>query len=100
MALSAGERAYRGGGSRGAVFDPELDEDLLQVLVHRARTDVQDLADVAIGLAATDPQQHFRLARRQSERALQDRLLAVGIGGLGEAKQQLVGPQRAQERTF
>src|SRR4029078_9114802 len=48
-----------GGGAR---LDAELLVDVLQVLVHRARADAEDLADVAVGLAGGEPADHFPLA--------------------------------------
>lgn len=49
-------------GCRGAVLDAELDVDLLQMLVHRAGGKAEDFADIAVGLAFGDPQQHFGFA--------------------------------------
>ena len=62
MKRSTRERTHRDSGSRGAILDTELYEDLLKVLVHRSRADIQDLANIAIGLAAAHPQQYLRLA--------------------------------------
>src|SRR5437588_6434021 len=50
---------------RRARLDAELLVDALQVLVHRARADFEDRADVAVGLAGGEPAQHVLLARRE-----------------------------------
>ena len=49
------EGADRAGGGGGAVFDPEFDENLLEMFVDRARADVEDRADLAVGFAAAEP---------------------------------------------
>jgi hypothetical protein len=51
----ARQRTHRASGGRGAVLDAELHEHLLEVLVYRARADVEDFADFAVGFAAADP---------------------------------------------
>ena len=56
------QRPHGHGGGCGPIFDAELHKHLFQMLVHGAWTDGQYFADVAIGLAATQPQQHLRLA--------------------------------------
>jgi hypothetical protein len=49
------QRAHRAGGGGGAVLDTELHKHLLEVFVDRARADVEDFADFAVGFAAADP---------------------------------------------
>src|SRR5436190_23074765 len=55
-------RAHDRGGPR---LDSELLVDSLKMLVHGSGADRQDLADVAVGLAAGEPAQHFLLPRRE-----------------------------------
>lgn len=52
-------RGFHGG--RGAVLDAELHVNLFEVFVHRPRRQSQYFADVAVGLALGDPEQHFDL---------------------------------------
>src|SRR6478752_7572089 len=51
----------------GAILHSELGIDLLEVLVDGARTQAQDLRDIAVGLALGQPRQHFALAGRKSK---------------------------------
>src|SRR6185369_9007207 len=46
-----------------AVYDFELAQDLLDVVLHRERADRQDRADFGIALAEVNPLQDFALAR-------------------------------------
>jgi len=89
----------RGGGT---IFDAKLYEYLLKMLVDGARADIEYLADVAIGLAAADPQKHFRFTCGQYKGCLQIRAVALGAGvpRLGQSKQQFVGTQGTDERAF
>src|SRR5271155_4135615 len=91
MRTSVRKCTHGGGGRCGPILYPELHKDLLQVFVHGARTDAEDFSNVAIGLAATDPQQHFGFARGHTEGALQQRLISIAVGNLGEPEQQFVG---------
>src|SRR5216684_3984645 len=79
-ARSAGAEGADGDGRRrGAVLDAELGIDLLEMLVHRPRAEAQNLADVAIGLAAGDPCEDIGLARRQRKLLLEDALVPLRI---------------------
>jgi hypothetical protein len=49
------------------------------VLVHGARAELEDLGDVAVRLAARDPQQHLGLALGDGELLPQRRLLVAGL---------------------
>src|SRR5882724_7073888 len=83
------ETAHRPRGRGRAVLDSELYEHLLEMFVHRSWADGQNLPDLAIGLAATDPQQHLSFPRRQLETSLQQ-LPVSGFAHFREAEQQLV----------
>jgi hypothetical protein len=48
------QRAHRKRSGGGSVLQAELGVDLLEVLVHRARPEAEDLGDVAVRLAARD----------------------------------------------
>ncbi|PZQ30670.1 MAG: hypothetical protein DI559_15785, partial [Ectopseudomonas oleovorans] len=64
-ALAHRRQRHRGGG--GAGFHAEFHVDMLQVLVHRARAEAEDVADIAVGLAAGDPAQHLHFALGELE---------------------------------
>jgi len=81
----AGQCANGASGGRGAVFHAELDENLLEVFVDRARADVQDRADLAVGLAAAQPQEHFRFAGSELQALLQDPLVTASAD-FGQAR--------------
>jgi hypothetical protein len=53
-------------GGGGTVFDAELYVDLFEVLVHRAGRQAEDIADIAVGFALGDPDQHFGSACDQA----------------------------------
>ena len=52
----------------GARFQAELFEDVLHVLLHRARTAFDDLRDLAVTFPFGDPFHHFNLTLRQRMR--------------------------------
>jgi hypothetical protein len=52
----------------GARFDVELLEDVLHVLLHRARTASDYLRDLAVAFPFSDPFHHFKLTLRQRTR--------------------------------
>ena len=51
-----------------AGFDAQLVVDVLQVLVHSARADAEDGANVLVGLAGGQPVQYVPFARCQRQR--------------------------------
>jgi serine-type D-Ala-D-Ala carboxypeptidase (penicillin-binding protein 5/6) len=52
----------------GPVADPELSEQVLEVLVDGARADREELGDLTVAAPAGDPGEHLGLAHRQAER--------------------------------
>ena len=48
-------------------MDPELDEDVLEMLPHRARRHAEDLGDLGIRLPLYDPAENLALAWRQGD---------------------------------
>src|SRR6185369_13026822 len=62
-----------------ARLDAQLLIDVLKMLVHRARADAEDRADVAIGLAGGKPADHFPLPLGEPR---QRRPLRYPYGGL------------------
>jgi len=88
------QRADSQGRSGGAVLHPELGVDLLEMLVHRPRTEIKDLSDVTIGLATRDPKQHLRLALGHQELLPEHGLVASEIA-LDEPQQILIRPDLA-----
>src|SRR6185312_4355034 len=79
------QRSDGAGGGGGAVLDAQLDENLLEMLVDRARADVEDFSDLAVGFTAAQPEEHFRFAAGELQRLLQELLVAAG-GYFGEAE--------------
>ena len=63
---------HRSGG--GAGFYAEFYVHVLQVFVHRAWAEAEDVADVAVGLAAGHPLQHFHFSFGEQVTAAQRRL--------------------------
>src|SRR5262245_33876018 len=61
--LADAQTAHRKRRRSGSVLDTELRIDLLEVLVHCAWAETQNLTDVAVGLAARDPGEHLGLAQ-------------------------------------
>src|SRR5229473_7236150 len=74
-ALPNSERTHSEGRRRGAILDAELGVNLLQVLIHGARAEIEDFRNVAVGLAARDPHQHLRLALGERKLALEDEVV-------------------------
>ena len=60
------------GRGRGAVLDAQFHEDLLEMFVDRPGADVEDFADLAVGLAAADPQQDLGFALGEREMPLEN----------------------------
>src|SRR5712691_8545723 len=58
----AGQQAHH---RRHARLHTELFENVLEMLLHRARTHIENRADFEVGLARGGPLQHFALARGQ-----------------------------------
>ena len=87
-------RVHRDRGRCGAVLDAEFRVDLLEVLVDGARTQAQNLRDVAVGLALRQPRQHFALACRQAKLAGEFRR-RLGAGILCKPQQEFVGAEPA-----
>ena len=73
------DRADRKGGGGGTVLDAKLGVDLFKMLVDRARTEIENLGNVAVRFAARDPQQHFRLAFGHREFLPEQRPVVVDI---------------------
>src|SRR3954462_8687909 len=69
------------------------------MLVHRARAETENLRDVAVGLAARDPQQDLGLALGHREFLAQDRLVAAEIA-LDQPEQILVRPDLADKEKL
>ena len=69
------------------------------MFVDGARADVEDLADLAVGFAAADPQEDFGFAAGELQGLLEELLVAAG-GDFGEAEEELVGADGAQERQL
>src|SRR3546814_17961310 len=84
--VCSSDLAGRDRGRRSPVLDAQLDEDLLEMLVHGPRADVHDLARVAIGFALGDPEQDVALARGQAQRTLKG-------GGLHRSEERRVGKE-------
>ncbi|QTK80679.1 hypothetical protein AT6N2_C3188 [Agrobacterium tumefaciens] len=81
---------------RGTVFHAELYVDLFEMLVHRPGGQAENIADIAVGLALGDPQQHFRFPRGQREMLFQKVVVRLLVGG-GQAKQMLIRTHGAKE---
>src|SRR5438094_3157292 len=62
-----------------AVHHVQLAQDLLHVVLHRERADLEDRADLEVALAEINPLQDVELAHR--EHALPDRLLGGAAFG-------------------
>src|SRR5690348_18398213 len=71
-----------------AVHDVQLAQDLLHVVLHRERADLEDRADLEVALAEIDPLQDVLLAHR--EHALVVRL----VRGAGRARHLRAHPGR------
>ena len=84
---------------RGAVFHPHLGENLFEMLVDGARADAENLADLAIGLAAADPQQHFGFAIGQPVALRQQALFGTGAD-LGDAEQPFIVTAARHQHEF
>lgn len=69
--LARGERSHRHRRGGGAVLDAKLPEDLFEMLVHSARADAQNGADVAVRFSRREPDQNLALARGERHRFLQ-----------------------------
>src|SRR3546814_2172431 len=89
--------AGRDRGRRSPVLDAQLDEDLLEMLVHGPRADVHDLARVAIGFALGDPEQDVALARGQAQRTLKGGGLH-SLAQFGKPKEE-IGRASCRERV-
>ncbi len=75
----------------GPVFDTEFLINLLQMFVHRARREAEDLADIPVSLAFGDPQEHVGLAGRQAK-VLPQHLVLVGVITGGQPEEIFIGP--------
>src|SRR4051812_32404866 len=53
----------------GAILDVELSQDLLHVVLHRERADLEDRADLDVALAEVDPLQDLLLAHGEQAHA-------------------------------
>jgi hypothetical protein len=60
--LKTGQDAHGLGGGGGAVFDTDLEIDLIEIFVDRAGAEAEDLGNIAVGFAGRDPEQHVGLA--------------------------------------
>ena len=69
------------------------------MLVHRARADAQDLADLAVGLAVADPQQDLGFAFGQAVAQGEQPFFGPGAN-LGEAEQPFVRGAARQQAEF
>jgi hypothetical protein len=56
------------GTDAGPALEPQLKEDVLHMLFHRARAATQDLRDVSVAFSRGDPADDFALAWRQTLR--------------------------------
>src|SRR5687767_4266493 len=77
-----------------AVHHVQLAQDLLHVVLHRERADLQDGADLEVRLAEVDPLQDVQLAHRED--ALPGELVAAAA--VGAARLQLRAHQRGVQR--
>src|SRR3954468_12241074 len=76
-----------------AVHHVQLAQDLLHVVLHRERADLEDRADLEVRLAQIDPLQYVELAHREDAAA--GGLVAAVLGALGELG---AHPRRVQRR--
>src|SRR5256885_6465067 len=74
------------------VHDVEFPQDLLHVVLHGERADLQDRADLEVRLAEVDPLEDVHLSYCKDAAAA--RLVAVGLGALGELRADPGGVQR------
>src|SRR5258708_19731086 len=59
----AGQQAHHGGHAR---LDSEFFENVLEMLLHRARAHAENRTDLEVGLTRPGPLQHLALARREA----------------------------------
>src|SRR4026208_2019370 len=76
-----------------AVHHVEFAQDLLHVVLHRERADLEDGADLEVRLAEVEPLEDVELAHR--EHAAAGGLVAAGVDALGELR---AHPRRVQRR--
>ena len=73
------DRADCKGGGRGAVLNAELRVNLLEMLIHSARTKIENFSDIAVRFATRDPQQYLRLALGDRKLLLEQRPIVVDL---------------------
>jgi len=74
---------------------PELHEDLLQVLVHGAGADVENLADFLVRLTAAQSAQHLRFPRCERQSLLQHHLVRASAE-VGDFEEPLIEAGRTK----
>src|SRR5437588_8487335 len=79
-----------------AVHDVQLAQDLLHVVLHRERADLEDRADLEVRFAEVDPLQDVQLAH--GEDAAAGGLVAAALRALGELRAHPRRMQRGREQ--
>ena len=93
------QRAHGERHRRRAALHTELGVDLLEMLVHGAVADLEDLPDIAVRFAARQPEQDFGLPARQFHASMQPVQILVLVQR-HQAEQMLIRSQRADQGEF
>src|SRR2546425_12552295 len=81
-----------------AVHHVQLAQDLLHVVLHGERADLEDGADLEVALSEIDPLEDVELAH--GKHATAGSLVAGRLGALGELRAHPGGVQRRREELY